>query len=241
MNKRKINCLIVTSLLCFSVASCGEREKTTVGNSTATSTASSTTAEITTTMITSTETPTESETIAESVPQETTAEATEGSENNDRLPDAVRLFEAINSVDMMLSGAGVDVNEDVSREFTLKTNESEVSSVYYLVNDSRFENIDQVSQFINNLLCDELLEKYKNIYEGDNASFKMYNGNLYFIHDSKGSGFEYTGTPEIIEIAADSFTAKVSVNNHGVSEIFTLKAIKQEEKWKASSLAISKK
>ncbi|MBR5681973.1 MAG: hypothetical protein IKW96_01655 [Ruminococcus sp.] len=241
MNKRKIICLMAAALLCFSAASCGDKEKPPVGSSAAATTAPTTAAETKeTTVVTSAEATTEAETTAEAAPEETTAEAVTDSAD-DRLPDAVRLFEALNTADMMQAGAGVDVNEDVSREFTLKINESQVTSVYYLVNDSRFTNLDQVRQFVNDFLCGELLEKYKNIYDGENASFRTYNGNLYFTHEGRGSGFEYTGTPEITEAAADSFTAKVSVNTLGVSEIFTLKAVKQDEKWKASSLTVSKK
>ena len=227
-------------LLCFSAASCGDKE-TTVGSSAAITTSITTAAGTTETIIiTSSEVSTEDNSMAESTSEETTAE-TSADSADDRLPDAVRLFEALNSVDMMQAGAGVDINEDVSKEFTLKKNESEVSSVYFMVNDSRFTNLDQVKQFVNDSLCGELLEEYNNIYEGDNASFKMYNGNLFLIHESRDSGFEYTETPEIIEATDDSFTAKVSVNNLGVSEVFTLKALKQEEKWKALSLTVSKK
>ena len=73
------------------------------------------------------------------------------------------------------------------------------------------------------------------------SSFKEYNGYLYFTHEERNSGFEYTGAPEITESSEEAFTATVPVNSLGKSEIFTLKAVKQDGKWKASSLKISKK
>lgn len=233
---------MAAALLCFSAVSCGDKEKTSVSAPAVTETTAATAAKTTVTeaetSTTAAEAPTEAETTA-AAPEETTAEAVTETDD-DRLPDAVRLFEAINSADMMQAGAGVEIDDEIAREFTIKVNDSTVSSVYFMVTDNRFKNLEQVKQSVNDSLCGELLEKYKNIYEGENASFKEYNGYLYFVHQEKSCGFEYTGTPEITESSEEAFTATVPVNSLGKSEIFTLKAVKQDDKWKASSLKIGK-
>lgn len=239
MNKRKPICLMAAALLCFSAASCGDKDKKTDSSQvTAVTTSADTTAVTTEPAATASEASTEAETTTTA--EETSAEVTTDA-SDDRLADAVNLFEAVNTADMMQAGAGIEVDEELAKEFSLKINESTVSSVYFMVTDTRFKSLEQVRQFINDSLCGELLEKYKNIYEGDNAAFKEYNGYLYFTHEGRSSGFEYTSTPEITESSENAFTAKVSVNSLGTSEIFTLKAVKQDEKWKASSLTISKK
>ena len=239
MNKRKLICLMSAALLCFSAASCGDKEKKTDSSQVTTAAASAETTAVTTEpAATASEAATEAETMTAA--EETTAEVT-SEVSDDCLPDAVKLFEAVNTADMMQAGGGIEVDEELAKEFTLKINESIVSSVYFMVTDTRFKSLEQVKQFVNDSLCGELLEKYKSIYEGDNAAFKEYNGYLYFTHEVRSSGFEYTSAPEITESSEDAFTAKVSVNSLGVSEVFTLKAVKQDEKWKASSLTISKK
>lgn len=230
---------MAAALLCFSAVSCGDKEKTSVSAPAVTeTTATKTTATEAETSTTAAEAPTEAETTA-AAPEETTAEAVTETDD-DRLPDAVRLFEAINSADMMQAGAGVEIDDEIAREFTIKVNDSTVSSVYFMVTDNRFKNLEEVKQFLNNSLCGELIEKYKSIYEGEMSSFKEYNGYLYFVHQEKSCGFEYTGAPEITESSEEAFTATVPVNSLGKSEIFTLKAVKQDDKWKASSLKISK-
>ena len=228
------------ALLCFSAASCGDKGKKSDSSQTAVVTTSAeTTAAKAEPATTASETTAEAETTS-AVPEETTAEAA-AEASDDRLTDAVKLFEAVNTADMMQAGAGIEVDEDIAKEFSMKINESTVSSVYFMVTDTRFKSLEQVKQFVNDSLCGELLEKYKNIYEGDNAAFKEYNGYLYFTHEVRNSGFEYTSAPEITEVSEDAFTAKVSVNSNGASEVFTLKAAKQDEKWKASSLTVSRK
>ena len=230
---------MAAALLCFSAASCGDKEKKTDSSQVTTAaTAAETTTVTTGPDTTASEAATEAETTTAA--EETTAEVTNDA-SVDRLTDAVKLFEAVNTADMMQAGGGIEVDEELAKEFTMKINESTVSSVYFMVTDTRFKSLEQVKQFVNDSLCGELLEKYKNIYEGDNAVFKEYNGYLYFTHEVRNSGFEYTSAPEITEVSEDAFTAKVSVNSNGASEVFTLKAAKQDEKWKASSLTISRK
>lgn len=243
MNKGKLISLMAAALLCFSAASCGDKEKPPVGSSDEAATASTAaavtiTAAETETAAVSSETATESETTTAA--ETTTAEAPTESPD-DRLADAVRLFEALNSADMMQSGSGVEIDENIVREFKLKINNSDVSSAYYMVTDSRFGSLEQVKQFVNDSLSGALLEKYKNIYEGDNAAFKEYSGYLYFIGNGSGNGFEYTDAPVVSSVTDSSFTASVSVNNYGTKETFTIKAVKEEDKWKASSLDIKKK
>jgi hypothetical protein len=245
MNKRKLICLMAAAMLCFSAASCGDKEKPPIGSTadtTAVTTAAVTTTAEPVTTEAVTEAPTESDTSAEvtAAPGEPTAEASTEADN-DHLADAVRLFEALNTADMMQAGAGVDTDVSASREFTLKINGNDIKSEYFMVTDSRYTSLGQVTQFVNDNFSGALLEKYKNIYEGEGASFKEYNGNLYFTHAGRGSGFEYADAPVISDITDTAFTASVTVNSFGDKETFTIKAVKESDKWKASSLDIKKK
>ena len=239
MNKRKLIYLSAAAVLCISAASCGDKGSS--SGSAPAATASATTGAVTASAPqTTTEAATETETAAETTAPETTAASSEDA-SEDLLPDAVRLFEALNEADMMQAGSGVEVDENAVKEITIKVNGSDTLSEYFLVTDSRFGSIAQVQQFVTDHFCGELLEKYKGIYEGEGASFKEAGGNLYFTHPGRGSGFEYTASPAISDITADSFTAEVSVNNFGTAERFTLKAVREDDKWKAGSLAVSKK
>ena len=152
MNKRKIICLMAAALLCFSAASCGYRGKPSANTTEVTSTASTTAAKTSVTESVTSTTAAEATTEAETtVPEETASEAVTETDD-DRLPDAVRLFEAVNSADMMQAGAGVEIDDEISREFTIKVNDSTVSSVYFMVTDNRFKNLEEVKQFLNDSL-----------------------------------------------------------------------------------------
>ena len=231
MNKRKIICLAAAALLCVTAASCGNKKQSSDDKAQIT-TAASTTAK--TTAVT-TETATETETTTAAT-ETTTAEDF----SEEYLSVAVRLFEALNSADMMQSGAGVGVDMSTYREFNTKINNTDTVTNYFMVSDSRFGSLEQVRQFVTDSFCGELLEKYKGICDGDSASFKEYGGNLYFLFREEESGVEYAGQPEISSASADAFTAAVPVNRLGSTEIFTIKAVKEGDKWKASSLSKSK-
>ena len=231
MNKRKIIYLAAAAVLCISAASCGDKTSSS-GSSPA---VTAVTTSVTTAAVTET-TAAASTTTTAAATEVTTAEEV----SDEHLADAVRLFEAISTADMMQAGTGVEIDEEVVNQVNIKINGSDFPSDYFLVTDSRFKSLEQVKQFVADHFCGELLEKYKGLYEGDNASFKEVSGSLYLISSGRNGGFEYTGQPEMTESAEDHFTAKVPVNNMGIVESMVVKSVSEDGKWKASTFTIGK-
>jgi len=231
MNKGKIKYIAAAAMLCFSAVSCGSKAGSQVTGSTSSGT-SATTAE--------TATEAASETTAATTTAAPTEETTAAEVSDEHLADAVRLFEAINTAEMLRTGAGVETDNELAKEFTVKENGKDTDMIFFKVTDSRFSSTDDVKKLLSDSFSGTLLEKYKGIYEGDSASFREYGGYLYLVQSDGSKGLEYAGQPEMTESSDTSFTAAVPVNNFGVVEKMTVKAVKEDDKWKASSFTIGK-
>ena len=228
MKKRIIICMLISVMVCGNIASCGKESGS----------GSKSAAEETTTMTAAeAETTTEKATEAETTTAESTeaAETTATAANNngaaeDHLADAAAVLNNINNIDGIGGGAGVETDTADTKQ--------EGSDTYAKVTDSRFTTVDDVKKYVTDAICGTLLDRYKFLYEGDDAYFKEFDGALSFMSAQRGSGFSYTGEPVITDVTDDSFTATVPFDNFGGSSDLAVKAVKEDGKWKASSFSV---
>ncbi|EWM52949.1 hypothetical protein [Ruminococcus flavefaciens] len=145
--------------------------------------------------------------------------------------DANKLMDALNIIDLVDGGATVDTDsDDVITEGIYS---------YSRVTDTRFWDIDDVISFVTGHITGDLLYKYNELYVGDVPMFKEFDGKLYYLFGARGCGFNYTGDPVITYEDDSSFTFTVPVDNFGEVQTFTVNAVKEDGKWKASSYSFS--
>ena len=118
MNKRKI-IYLAAAVLCISAASCGDKTSSS-GSSPA---VTAVTTSVTTAAVTET-TAAASTTATAAATEVTTAEEV----SDEHLADAVRLFEAISTADMMQAGTGIEIDEEVVKQINIKINGSDFPS-----------------------------------------------------------------------------------------------------------------
>ena len=155
MNKGKIKYIAAAAMLCFSAVSCGSKAGSQVTGSTSSGT-SATTAE--------TATEAASETTAAATTAAPTEETTAAEVSDEHLADAVRLFEAVNTAEMLRTGAGVETDNELAKEFTVKEHGKDTDMIFFKVTDSRFSSTDDVKKLLSDSFSGTLLEKYKGIY-----------------------------------------------------------------------------
>lgn len=244
MKKNMLICILASAMICGSLSSCGDTKDADVSPKKETTTAASTTV--------SDEIQTEPTTTAEITNTETTAAAIdataapESAENTSVTPateaasssadysayltDATAVLNNLNAIDYIVGGGEVAVDSSVTQ--------TEGTNVYSKVTDSRFSSLADVKSYVNDHICGSLVSRYSRLYEGENAYFKEFNGELYFIQTGLGSGFYFNSDPVITDATDDTFTVTIKFDNFGGNSTLAVKAVKEDGKWKASSFKV---
>ena len=144
--------------------------------------------------------------------------------------EASAILKALNDIDLIGGGGAVAVDSSNTIH--------EGYAVYEKVTDSRFTKLDDVKKYITDNICGTLLDRYSCFYEGDEAYFKEIDGVLYFKQIGRGSGFPYTDDVVIKDVTDTSFTIKAKFDNFGGYSDITVKAVKDNGLWKASSFTV---
>ena len=144
--------------------------------------------------------------------------------------EASAILKSLNDIDLIGGGGAVSVNSSDAIH--------EGNAVYERVTDSRFTKVDDVKKFITDNICGTLLDRYSNYYEGDDAIFKEIDGVLYCRQIGRGSGFEYTNDFVVKDVTDSSFTIIARFDNFGGLSEITVKAVKDNGLWKASSFTV---
>ena len=144
--------------------------------------------------------------------------------------EASAILKALNDIDLIGGGGGVAVDSSNAIH--------EGYAVYEKVTDSRFTKLDDVKKYITDNICGTLLDRYSCFYEGDGAYFKEIDGVLYFRQIGRGAGFPYTDDVVIKDVTDTSFTIKAKFDNFGGYSDITVKAVKDNGLWKASSFTV---
>ena len=144
--------------------------------------------------------------------------------------EASAILKSLNDIDLIGGGGAVSVNSSDAIH--------EGNAVYERVTDSRFTKVDDVKKFITDNICGSLLDRYSNYYEGDDAIFKEIDGVLYCRQIGRGSGFEYTNDFVVKDVTDSSFTIIARFDNFGGLSEITVKAVKDNGLWKASSFTV---
>jgi hypothetical protein len=227
MKKRILMCIIASAMICGTFASCGTNDSSDSKTDTETTTAATTTA------VEETEASTEELTEPKSttIPRETEEETTTKSETtDDHSADAAAILEKINLIDIIAGGAGVDTDSADKKE--------EDAFSFEKVTDKRFTTLEDVKKFVTDAVTGTLLDRYDCLYEGEGAYFKEFDGVLYFKNAPIGCGFSYTDKPVVSDVTDDSFTITVNFDNFGGSSELKIKAVKEDDMWKASSFSV---
>ena len=144
--------------------------------------------------------------------------------------EASAILKALNDIDLIGGGGGVAVDSTNAIHEGYYT--------YEKVTDSRFTKVDDVKKYITDNICGTLLDRYSCFYEGDEAYFKEIDGVLYFRQIGRGAGFPYTDDVVIKDVTDTSFTIKAKFDNFGGYSDITIKAVKDNGLWKASSFTV---
>jgi predicted flap endonuclease-1-like 5' DNA nuclease len=242
MKKKIIMCIIASAMICGTFASCGKTEssdsKSESKVTTAITTATITTAADETETTTTTEakeaeaaTTTEASNAATEAAAATTAPSNDEDAANEHLTDATAILNALNDIDR-IGGGGGSLETD-------STDTKEVGTmVYEKVTDSRFTKLEDVKNYVTGNICGTLLDRYSFLYQGQQPFFKEFDGVLYFCRMPRGAGFAFNGEPVITDVTDNSFTITVSFDNYGGNSDLTVKAVKEDGKWKASSFSV---
>ena len=226
MNKKIIMCIIASAMLCGSIVSCGKSDSSDSKKQEKTTTATTTVAETTSADTTETET-----TSAEADAETTTSEGGDSDAAADHLRDAYIMINNLDTIDRIGGGAAVETAATDTKE--------DGTYMYSKVIDARFPDLEAVKAFVNDAVCGTLVDRYKFLYEGDAAYFKEFDGILYFIQTGRGCGFSYNSDPVISDVTDDSFTVDVNFDDFGGNSALTVKAVKENDTWKASSFKVN--
>lgn len=94
------------------------------------------------------------------------------------------LFNKINELNLICSGGGVEVDENVPMHYQVEYGET-MNAVYYLVTDPRFSTLDEVKDYFRQYVADPLETSEYHSYFVDNRTLAMFqenkqDGSLYF-------------------------------------------------------------
>lgn len=143
------------------------------------------------------------------------------------VPIAKNIMNSLDVLDTIAGGSNVSIDGSD----TIQDN----GHTYSKVLDYRFSSINDVTSFVNTLVCGDLVYRYSGLYTGDTPTFKDFNGSLYYLNETRGCGFGYQGDPAIISASGGSFSFNVQIATGGVVKTFEVNAVNDGGTWKACS------
>ena len=157
-------------------------------------------------------------------PEVTAAPASDYSEY---IPIAKSIMNSLDTLDTIAGGSNVSIDPNDTIQ--------DGSYTYSKVTDYRFSSVNDVTNFVNTLICGDLIYRYSGIYSGDAPTFKELNGSLYYLNETRGCGFGYQGDPTITSASGGSFTFNVKLSTGSGAKNFTVNAVNDGGTWKACS------
>lgn len=144
--------------------------------------------------------------------------------------EASVILNNLNTIDLIAGGNGV-ITDSTDAKY-------EGSATYEKVTDSRFTKLEDVKKYVTDNICGTLLDRYSHLYDGDEAYFKEIDGVLYFKQVAMGAGFIYTNDFVVNDVTDTSFNAIARFDNFGGLSELTVKVVKDNGLWKASSFTV---
>lgn len=109
---------------------------------------------------------------------------------------------------------------------------------YYRVTDSRFTCVADISDYIDEIMTDNLINsRYSFLTQGEDAFFADRDGKLYVRNQPRGSGFAFSdNSVDISDVSETSFTADRDYDNYGAASKLTIKVVKTDAGWRIDSM-----
>ena len=143
------------------------------------------------------------------------------------IPIAKNIMNSLDTLDSIAGGSNVSIDSSD----TVQDN----GCTYSKVLDYRFSSLNDVTNFVNTMICGDLIYRYSGLYSGEAPTFKEFNGSLYYLSETRGCGFGYQGDPTITSASGGSFTFNVQIASGGGVKTFTVNAVNDGGTWKACS------
>jgi hypothetical protein len=147
------------------------------------------------------------------------------------VPIARNIMNSLDVLDNIAGGSNVSVDAGDTVQ--------DGGYTYSRVLDYRFSSVNDVVNFMNTLVCGDLVYRYSGLYSGEAPTFKEFNGSLYYLNETRGSGFGYQGDPTITSASGGSFSFNVQIAAGGGVKNFAVNAVNDGGTWKACSFNYS--
>ncbi|MBR3760241.1 MAG: hypothetical protein IKK47_04535 [Ruminococcus sp.] len=166
------------------------------------------------------------------------------SETETELPNAdlaIDILEDLRVLDGLRAGSGVEVENDISK--TIVTDEG-FEYVYYKVSDDfaseNFKNsIEDIKSWVDNVATGEAREYYKWICDEENAMFREFDGELYYLYGCSETIFRWFGEPKIKNVQNGSFDILVKCYcNDDMIQNLTVNVVKNGYGWKINKCVL---
>lgn len=140
---------------------------------------------------------------------------------------AQSVIASLSELDLLAGGTGLYMDEnDVVQE--------DIYS-YTRVYDQRFSSASGVSDYIDSIICGDLLYSYSGLYSGDVPAFRDFDGGLYFLDIGRGNSMVFQGSPAVTSAAGGSFTFTVPIDYYGTPLTLVVDVVNDGGIWKACS------
>ncbi len=164
------------------------------------------------------------------------------SETEAGLPNAdlaIDILEDLRVLDHLGAGSGVEVENDISK--TIVTDEG-FEYVYYKVSDDfaseNFKNsIEDIKSWVDRVVTGEAREYYKWICDEENAMFREFDGDLYYMYGLSETFYRWFGEPQIKNVQNGSFDILVkSYCTDSMVMDLTVNVVKDGYGWKINKV-----
>lgn len=162
-------------------------------------------------------------------PEVTASPAQQAEKNNysEYVPVAKNIMQSLDRLDNIAGGFYVSLDPNTSIQ--------DGGQSYSKVTDNRFSTVNDVINYVNTLICGDLIYKYSGLYSGDSPTFKEFNGELYYLNESRDCGFGYQGEPTITSVSGGSLAFTVPIATGSGVKTFSVNAVNDGGTWKACS------
>jgi hypothetical protein len=143
------------------------------------------------------------------------------------VPVAKNIMQSLDRLDNIAGGFYVSLDPNTSIQ--------DGGQSYSKVTDNRFSTVNDVINYVNTLICGDLVYKYSGLYSGDSPTFKEFGGELYYLNESRNCGFGYQGDPTITSVPGGSLSFTVPIATGSGVKTFSVNAVHDGGTWQACS------
>lgn len=140
---------------------------------------------------------------------------------------AQSVIASLSELDLLAGGTGLYMDENDVVQEDIYT--------YARVYDQRFSSASDVSDYIDSIICGDLLYSYSGLYSGDVPAFRDFDGGLYFLDIGRGNSMVFQESPEVTSAAGGSFTFTVPIDFYGTPLTLVVDVVNDGGTWKACS------